>query len=55
MNNSKDIEVTQNPDGTFTIEWDESDPKYKILNDLTEEQIKDIIMKNIEFYQKSKN
>ena len=44
------IKVTQNTDGTFTIEWDEKDPKYEFLNHLTEDQIKDIIMKNVEFY-----
>jgi hypothetical protein len=44
------FKVTQNTDGTFTIEWDEKDPKYEFLNHLTEDQIKDIIMKNVEFY-----
>lgn len=31
--------VTENPDGTLTIEWDPEDPRYTFMNNLTEEQI----------------
>jgi hypothetical protein len=31
------ISVIENTDGTFTIDWDQNDPKEKILNDWTEE------------------
>jgi hypothetical protein len=31
------IEVTQEPDGSMTIDWDPNDPIEKILNDFTEE------------------
>lgn len=55
MSKSKEIEVTHNPDGTFTIEWDENNPKYRVLNNLTEDQIKDIIIKNLEFHQNKSN
>jgi len=30
------IEVTQEPDGSFTISWDENDPQESILNNWTE-------------------
>jgi hypothetical protein len=33
------LRVTENPDGTLTIEWDPEDPKYTFMNNLTEEQI----------------
>lgn len=33
------LRVTENPDGTLTIEWDPEDPKYTFLNNLTEEQV----------------
>lgn len=31
------INVTQEPDNSFTISWDENDPRESILNDWTEE------------------
>jgi hypothetical protein len=31
------ISVTENSDGTFTIDWDQNDPQEKVLNDWTEE------------------
>ena len=31
------ISVTENPDGTFTIDWDHEDPQESIFNDWTEE------------------
>jgi hypothetical protein len=31
------ISVIENTDGTFTIDWDQNDPKEKVLNDWTEE------------------
>jgi hypothetical protein len=31
------IEVTENPDGSFDIDWNENDPQESILNDWTEE------------------
>lgn len=33
------LRVTENEDGTLTIEWDPEDPKYTFLNNLTEEQV----------------
>ena len=38
------ISVTENPDGTFTIDWDENDPKEKVLNHWTEEDFIECIV-----------
>lgn len=43
------LKVTQKEDGSFDIEWDETDPKYAFLNTLTEEQLSAIIIKNLEY------
>lgn len=37
------MKVTENQDGTFTLEWDPDDAKWSWLNGLTEEQVQ-IIM-----------
>lgn len=37
--NKDSFKVTENDDGTFAISWDENDPRYAFLNDLTEEQL----------------
>jgi hypothetical protein len=33
------LRVSENPNGTLTIEWDPEDPKYSFMNNLTEDQI----------------
>jgi len=33
------LKVEQNADGTFTVEWDKNDPKWKFLNGLTSKEI----------------
>jgi hypothetical protein len=40
--------VTENGDGTFTVEWDPEDPKYSMFNHLTEEEMNVILTKAIE-------
>lgn len=45
-----DIKVTQNDDKSFTIEWDENDPKYSLLNSLTEDQLRAMIIRNLEYH-----
>jgi hypothetical protein len=45
--------VTENEDGTFTIEWDSNDPKYSIFNHLTEEEMNVMLTTAIEDYIKS--
>ena len=37
------LDVKENSDGTFTLEWDHQDPRWQFLNDLQEEQILAII------------
>jgi len=37
------LEVKQNDNGSFTVEWDKNDPDWKFLNKLTTEQIEVMI------------
>ena len=37
------LNVVENDDGTFTLEWDENDPRYAVFNGLSEEQIQAMI------------
>ena len=39
--------VRQNEDGTFQMEWDPMDKKWSVLNDLTPEQIRAMLMEEI--------
>ena len=41
------LKVEQNADGTFTIEWDKDDPKWKFMNGMTSKEINDIITEAI--------
>jgi hypothetical protein len=41
------LKVTENEDGTFTIEWDPCDSRYSVWNDLTQEQMSAMIEKSI--------
>jgi hypothetical protein len=43
------LKVTQKEDGSFDIEWDETDLKYAFLSTLTEEQLSAIIIRNLEY------
>lgn len=36
---SDGLTVTENEDGSFTLEWDENDPRYAVFNGLEEEEI----------------
>jgi hypothetical protein len=42
------ISVTENTDGTFTIDWDENDPKESLFNDWTEEDFANAISSYLE-------
>tara|TARA_B100001142_G_scaffold45196_1_gene41456 strand:- start:1616 stop:1822 length:207 start_codon:yes stop_codon:yes gene_type:complete len=52
-NNPKDfndvdgLNVIENPDGTFQVEWDENDPRYSMFKGLTEEQIQHMITEGL--------
>jgi hypothetical protein len=39
--------VEENEDGTLSISWDKEDPKYSLMNDLTEEEITAMLMEYI--------
>ena len=43
MENINGLTVTENDNGSFTLEWDENDPRYSFLNGLSEEQITEMI------------
>jgi hypothetical protein len=40
--------VKENEDGTFTLEWDEKDPRWSMLNGLTEQEITAILIEGLE-------
>lgn len=44
------IKVTENDDGTFTLEWDPCDSRWSVLNNLTPEEISAMIMEQIKQY-----
>ena len=41
------LEVKQNNNGSFTVEWDKKDPDWMFLNQLTSEEIQDMIQEII--------
>jgi hypothetical protein len=41
------LQVTENEDGTLSISWDNNDPKYSFMNNLTEAQITAILEESI--------
>lgn len=43
MTNADSLKVIQNEDGSYSLEWDKNDPKWKWMNDLTEGQIQSMI------------
>jgi|TARA_B100001741_G_C16524095_1_gene586201 hypothetical protein len=40
---SDSLKVSQNEDGSFTLEWDKEDPQWSFLNGLTSKEITAII------------
>tara|TARA_B100001287_G_C22379291_1_gene388009 strand:+ start:83 stop:232 length:150 start_codon:yes stop_codon:yes gene_type:complete len=45
------MEVKQNDNGSFTVEWDKKDPDWKFLNQLTSEQIESMIQEVVKLDQ----
>lgn len=37
------LKITENADGTFTMDWDKEDPKWSFLNNLTSAEIQVIM------------
>lgn len=48
------INVTQEPDGSLTISWDENDPQESILNTWTEEDFVTAIKENLDQLNQSR-
>lgn len=49
MENQKDsLSITENEDGTFTIEWDPCDSRWSVLNGKTSEEISAMIQEAIQ-------
>ena len=42
------LKITENADGTFTMDWDKEDPKWSWLNSLTSAEIQVIMQQAIE-------
>lgn len=38
------LTVTENDDGSFTLEWDPNDPRWSMFNDIPEEELSKIII-----------
>ena len=41
MNDS--LKVTQNEDGSFTLDWDKEDPEWSWMNNLTSKELQAIV------------
>lgn len=51
LNSENDsLKITQNEDGSFTLDWDPQDPNWKWLNGLTSEEVQVIMDQAIKDY-----
>ena len=48
MDNLPPIKVSENPDGSFSLEWDETHPSLQFLNDMTETEAQEWFIKAME-------
>lgn len=50
MNSAEEdsLEIFQNEDGSFSMEWDKEDPKWSFLNELTTKEIQSIIERGLQ-------
>jgi hypothetical protein len=44
------LKISQNKDGTFTMEWDKQDSKWSWLNGLTQKEIQVIVQQAVKDY-----
>ena len=44
------LKVTENEDGSFTLDWDSQDPKWSWLNGLTSKEVQVIMQQAIKDY-----
>ncbi len=42
------LKITQNEDGSYTMDWDPQDPKWSFLNNLTSKEIQVIVQQAIQ-------
>ena len=42
------LKISQNKDGSFSVEWDKKDPKWNFLNNLTSKEIQTIVENVVE-------
>jgi hypothetical protein len=42
------LKITENADGSFTMDWDKEDPNWKWLNGLTSAEIQVIVQQAVE-------
>ena len=42
------LKISQNDDGSFTMDWDKEDPNWKFLNHLTSKEIQIIVQQAIQ-------
>jgi hypothetical protein len=55
METQKDsLTITENADGSFTMNWDPEDPKWNFLNSMTSKEIQIIMEQAIDDYQDGK-
>ena len=47
MDADDSLKVHQNDDGTFSLEWDNNDPRWNWMNNLTSKEIQSIMEKAI--------
>ena len=43
MKNKNSLKINQNNDGSFTAEWDKTDPEWSFLNGKTSKEIQEMI------------
>ena len=52
MMSTDSLTVTENEDGTLGISWNENDPKYSFLNEMTQEELNAYFTRALEEYIK---
>ena len=50
MDANDSLKITQNEDGSFTMDWNPQDPKWSWLNGLTQEEVQVIMEKAVKDY-----
>jgi hypothetical protein len=50
MESTDSLKISQNEDGSFSMEWDKQDPKWSWLNGLTNKEIQVIMKQAIQDY-----